>query len=285
VFPTQFGYERPDSVQAAVKLLAENPGAKILAGGHSLLPAMKLRLAMPESLVDLNAVSSLRGISSNGAITIGAMTTYNQLADSETLRSVTIIREAARLVGDPQVQSRGTIGGSLAHSDPAADFTAIMLALGAELKALGPSGERTIAIDDFFVDLFTTTLADDEVLTEIVVSLPGGNIGTAYEKQRHPASGYAVAGVAVLLSIDGDTCRDARIAVTGATTKATRATAAEDALKGQSLGDEIIRQAADVAAQGLDLNGDAFASEDYRRHLVGVLTGRAVRRALEDARG
>lgn len=285
MFPTQFGYERPDSVQAAVKFLAENPGAKVLAGGHSLLPAMKLRLAMPESLVDLNGVSSLRGISSNGAITIGAMTTYNQLAESDALRGITMIREAARLVGDPQVQSRGTIGGSLAHSDPAADFTAIMLALGAELKALGPSGERKIPIDDFFVDLFTTTLGDDEVLTEITVSLPDGNVGTAYEKQRHPASGYAVAGVAVLLSIDGDTCRDARIAVTGATTKATRSTAAENGLKSKTLDDQTIQRATDIAAQGLDLNGDAFASEEYRRHLVGVLTGRAIRRALEDARG
>lgn len=285
MFPTQFGYERPDSVQAAVKLLAENPGAKILAGGHSLLPAMKLRLAMPDSLIDLNAISSLRGVTSNGAITIGAMTTYNQLADADALRGIAMIQEAAHLVGDPQVQSRGTIGGSLAHSDPAADFTAIMLALGAELKALGPSGERKIAIDDFFVDLFTTTLGDDEVLTEITVALPDGNVGTAYEKQRHPASGYAVAGVAVLLMIDGDTCRDARIAVTGATTKATRATAVEDGLKGQTLDDQTIQQATDVAAQGLDLNGDAFASEAYRRHLVGVLAGRAIRRALEDATG
>ncbi|HEV2109299.1 MAG TPA: xanthine dehydrogenase family protein subunit M [Thermomicrobiales bacterium] len=285
MFPTQFGYHRPESVQEAVKLLQENPDAKVLAGGHSLLPAMKLRLAMPEALIDLHAISALRGVTANGAITIGAMTTYNQLAESPELRAISMIGEAARLVGDAQVQVRGTLGGSLAHSDPAADYTAIMLAIGAQLKAVGPNGERSIDIEDFFVDLFTTSLADDEILTEIVVSPPGGSVGTAYEKQRHPASGYAVAGVAAVIELDGETCRGARIAVTGATTKATRASAAEEALIGQPLDEKTIQRAADVAGQGLELNGDAFASEEYRRHLVGVLTKRAVSRAREDARG
>lgn len=284
MFPTTFDYYRPESVDDAIQLLQDHPGAKILAGGHSLLPAMKLRLALPEALVDLNRIDALRGVSANGDISIGAMTTYDQLAEADDLSVLSIIGEAARLVGDSQVQNRGTIGGSLAHSDPAADYTAIMLALGATLTAIGPNGKRSIAIDDFFVDLFTTTLAEDEILTEIQIAAPSGNVGTAYEKQRHPASGYAVAGVAVLLHMDGDTCSDVRIAVTGATTKATRATTAEDALKGQTLNDTTMAKAANVASEGLDLNGDAFASEEYRRHLIGVLTGRALLRAREDAR-
>lgn len=285
MFPTQFDYHRPETVDEAIKTLQENPGAKILAGGHSLLPAMKLRLALPEALIDLNRIDALRGVSVNGGITIGAMTTYDQLADASDLKSLSLIGEAARMVGDPQVQSRGTLGGSLAHNDPASDYTAIMLALGASLKAIGPNGERSIDIDDFFVDLFTTTLAEDEVLTEIHLESPSGTVGTAYEKQRHPASGYAVVGIAAVLHMDGDTCKQARIAVTGATTKATRATAAEDALIGKTLDDNAIEQAAKVAGQGLEINGDAFASEEYRRHLVGVMTRRALVHAREDARG
>lgn len=284
MFPTTFGYHRPESVGDAIKMLQDNPGAKILAGGHSLLPAMKLRLALPEAVIDLNHIDALRGVSANGEITIGAMTTYDQLAQAADLGPWSLIGEAARLVGDPQVQNRGTLGGSLAHSDPAADYTAIMLALGATLTAMGPDGTRSIEIDDFFVDLFTTTLAEDEVLTAVRLASPAGTIGTAYEKQRHPASGYAIVGIAAVLHMDGDTCRDARIAVTGATTKATRATAAEDALKGTGLDDAAVDKAAEVAAQGLELNGDAFASEEYRRHLVGVLTRRALVRARDDAR-
>lgn len=285
MFPTRFGYHRPESVDDAIKLLQDNPGAKILAGGHSLIPAMKLRLAVPDALIDLNHIDALRGISTNGDITIGAMTTYDQLAGAAELQPWSLIGEAARLVGDPQVQNRGTLGGSLAHSDPASDYTAIMLALGAKLTAIGPNGKRSIDIDDFFVDLFTTTLQEDELLTEIQVAAPSGTVGTAYEKQRHPASGYAVVGIAAVLHMDGDTCREARIAVTGATTKATRATGAEDALKGKEVNDETIDAAAQVAGEGLELNGDAYASEAYRRHLVGVLTRRALVHAREDARG
>lgn len=285
MFPTRFGYHRPESVDDAIKLLQDNPGAKILAGGHSLIPAMKLRLAVPDALIDLNHIDALRGISTNGDITIGAMTTYDQLAGAAELQPWSLIGEAARLVGDPQVQNRGTLGGSLAHSDPASDYTAIMLALGAKLTAIGPNGKRSIDIDDFFVDLFTTTLQEDELLTEIQVAAPSGTVGTAYEKQRHPASGYAVVGIAAVLHMDGDTCREARIAVTGATTKATRATGAEDALKGKEVNDETIDATAQVAGEGLELNGDAYASEAYRRHLVGVLTRRALVHAREDARG
>ena len=281
MFPNQFDYHRPASVDEAVALLTADPDAKLLAGGHSLVPAMKLRLASPTALVDLSGVEGLTGIQANGKVTIGAMTTYATLRDSRELAAaLPIIPETADNVGDPAVQARGTLGGALAHADPAADFTAIFLALDGSVDVTGSGGSRTIGADDLFVDLFTTDLAPDEIITS--VSFPAQKPGTvsAYEKFRHPASGYAVVGIAVVVKAGTDGVVDsARIAVTGATSKATRASAAEAALKGKKLTDESIAAAAAVAAEGLEINGDHFASEDYRRHLIGVLTGRALKRA------
>jgi carbon-monoxide dehydrogenase medium subunit len=280
VFPNQFEYHRPNSVQAAAGLLAADPEAKLLAGGHSLLPAMKLRLASPSSLVDLGGVSGLDSIDTSGPVTFGAMTTYAAIRDSrEVKNALPILAEAADNVGDPAVQARGTIGGALAHSDPAADFTAIFLALDGSVDVTGTNGTRTIAADDLFVDLFTTALEADEIITS--VSFPAADgAGMAYEKFRHPASGYAVVGVAVKVSKGADgNVESARIAVTGAPSKATRATAAEQALVGKALEDAAIDAAAAVAADGMEINGDHFASEEYRRHLIGVLTGRALRQA------
>jgi carbon-monoxide dehydrogenase medium subunit len=242
---------------------------------------MKLRLASPAALVDLGGIDGLRSISTNGGVTIGAMTTYAQLRDSNELASrLPIVSETANNVGDPQVQNKGTLGGALAHADPAADFTAVMLALGASVKAVGPNGERTIAADDLFVDLLTTALAADEVLTEISVPAGQGKVGMAYEKFRHPASGYAVVGVAAVVPVDGQgNAASPRIAVTGATSKATRATAAEQALNGKPLTDQTIAAAAAAAANGLDLNRDHFASAEFRGHLIEVFTKRALERA------
>lgn len=281
MFPTQFAYHRPTSVQDAVKLLSGDPDAKIVAGGHSLLPAMKLRLASPSALVDIGRIEGLRGIRVNGDVRIGAMTTYQELIDSGELRDrLPILAETASNVGDPQVQARGTLGGSLAHADPAADLTAVILALGGEVTVMGSGGERTIAADDLFVDLLTTSLQPDEVLTEISIPAPGGRRAMAYEKHRHPASGYAVVGVAAVLDLANDgTCRQARIAVTGATSKATRASAAEQALAGKPLDASTIADAAAVAADGLEINGDHYASAEYRRHLIGVFTRRVLERA------
>jgi carbon-monoxide dehydrogenase medium subunit len=279
VFPNQFDYHRPESVQAAATLLAADPDAKLLAGGHSLLPAMKLRLASPSSLVDLGAIDGLVGIDAAGKITIGAMTTYAMLRDSRELsRVLPMVTEAADNVGDPAVQARGTLGGALAHSDPAADFTAIFLALNGSVDVTGAQGSRTIAADELFVDLFTTALQPDEIITSVSFQAPG--TGMAYEKFRHPASGYAVVGVAAVVGAgSGGTVDWARIAVTGATSKATRAANAEQAVVGRRLDAESIAAAAALAGDGLEINGDYFASEDYRRHLVGVLTGRALTRA------
>jgi aerobic carbon-monoxide dehydrogenase medium subunit len=279
VYPSQFEYERPSTVQEAVAILAGNPEAKVLAGGHSLIPAMKLRLAMPGTLVDIGRIGDLKGITVNGGARIGAMTTYVELEDSTELTSAfPIIKETVNIVGDPAVRSRGTLGGSLAHSDPAADFTAVMLALGASVSVTGPNGDREINADDLFVDLLTTSLEPEEILTAITI--PGLNgAGAAYEKHAHPASGYAVAGVAAVIKVDGGTISSARIAVTGATSKATRASAVEAALVGKPANAETIAAAAALAADGLELNGDVYASAEYRAQLLKVLARRAVTRA------
>lgn len=261
-------------------MLSANPDAKVLAGGHSLIPAMKLRLAMPAALVDIGRIDTLRGISVNGgSATIGAMTTYVEIEDSaELARAFPVVAETVRIVGDPSVRSRGTLGGSLAHSDPAADFTAVMLALGASVKATGPNGEREIPADDLFVDLLTTSLDPEEIITAITIP-PLNGAGAAYEKHAHPASGYAVVGVAAAVKAEGGTISSARIAVTGATSKATRAIAAEGALVGNPANAETIAAAAAIAADGLEINGDVYASADYRGHLVTVLARRALTRA------
>jgi carbon-monoxide dehydrogenase medium subunit len=281
VFPNQFAYHKPDSVGAAAALLASDPEAKVLAGGHSLVPAMKLRLASPSALVDLAGIGGLAGVDLSGPVKIGAMTTYATLRDSaEVARVLPMVSEAANNVGDPAVQARGTLGGALAHSDPAADFTAIFLALNGSVDVTGSSGSRTIGADDFFVDLFTTALQPDEIITSVSFPSPKAGTGMAYEKFRHPASGYAVVGVAAVVGTDANGVVDsARIAVTGATSKATRATGAEQTLMGKRLDDEAIAAATAAAADGLEINGDPFASADYRRHLIGVLTGRALTRA------
>lgn len=281
MFPNQFEYQRPDSVQAAAGLLAADPDAKLLAGGHSLIPAMKLRLASPSSLVDLGGIEGLVGIDAAGTIAIGAMTTYAMLRDSRELsRVLPMVTDAADNVGDPAVQARGTLGGGLAHSDPAADFTAIFLALNGSVDVTGTNGTRTIGADDLFVDLFTTALQPDEIITSVSFPAPDSGTGMAYEKFRHPASGYAVVGVAAVVTTGSDgNVASARIAITGAPSKATRASESEQLLQGKKLNDELIAAAAAAAANGLDINGDHFASEEYRRHLVGVLTGRALTRA------
>jgi carbon-monoxide dehydrogenase medium subunit len=277
VIPAAFDYIRPSTVEDAVDALADaGDEGKALAGGQSLLPVLRLRLAAPALLVDLGGLSQLRGIREDGDMfVIGAMTTHAELAAS----SVPLLSQAAATVGDRQVRHLGTLGGSLAHADPAGDLPTAAVALDAQLVVAGPNGKRTVQASDFFVDLFTTALEADEIITS--VSFPAADgAGIAYEKFRHPASGYAVVGVAVKISRGADGNVDsARIAVTGATSKATRATAAEQALVGKALDDAAIDAAAAVAANGLEINGDHFASEEYRKHLIGVLTGRALRKA------
>lgn len=284
MFPAEFAYHRATSVQDAVAFLSANPDAKVLAGGHSLIPAMKLRLATPAALVDIGRIEALHAIAvgEDGA-TIGAMATYNDVRDNaEIARVYPILPEAIANIGDAQVRERGTVAGSLAHADPAADLTAVFLALNGSVSVTGPQGDREVQADDLFVDLWTTSLAPDEIITSVNLPAPPKSNGMAYEKHPHPASGYAVVGIAVVLGFGADkTCQSARVAVTGATSKATRLTGVEDALTGQTLTSELISSAAAQASNGLDINGDLYASVDYRAHLVDVLT----RRALTSAAG
>ena len=284
MIPAQFDYEAPNTLDDALNLLAANPDdAKILAGGHSLLPAMKLRLAQPALLVDIGRIRDLAYIREEGGqILIGAMTTHYQLESSALLKEICpLLPECASHIGDVQVRNKGTIGGSVAHADPAGDWPAAIIALEAELVAVGKDGERTIEAADFFVDLLTTSLAPGEILREIRVSKPAGRFGHSYQKVRHPASGFAVVGVAVALQVGaGGECERAGIGVTGVASKAYCATAVEQALQGQPLNQQTIAAAAAHASEGVDANSDLYASEDYRRHLAQVYT----RRALEAAR-
>lgn len=285
MIPAQFDYARANTLDEALNLLAQNEDAKILAGGHSLIPAMKLRLTQPPLLIDIGRIKDLSYIrEEDGQIRIGAMTTHYQIESSDLLKQICpLLPECASHIGDMQVRNKGTIGGSLAHSDPAADWPAAILALNAELVAVSKNGERTIKADDFFVDLLTTALEPGEILREIRVNKNGTR--QAYVKMPHPASGFAVVGVAANLLVNGSNeCQSASIGITGVSSKAYRASAVEGALNGASLNDDTIQSAAAHATEGEDVNGDLFASADYRRHLAEVYTKRAIEAAIKRAR-
>jgi carbon-monoxide dehydrogenase medium subunit len=282
MIPAQFHYEAPTTIDEALTLLAANPDeAKILAGGHSLIPAMKLRLAQPGLLVDIGRIKDLAYIREEGdRISIGAMTTHYQLESSSLLKKVCpLLPECASQIGDVQVRNKGTIGGSVAHSDPAGDWPAAILALNAQMIVVGGKGERTINADDFFVDLLTTALTPGEILREIVIPKPSGRFGHSYQKVRHPASGFAVVGVAVALTLTDSSCESAGVGITGVGSKAYRAAAVEKALQAKSLNDQTIVEAASQATAGIEANSDLYASEDYRRHLAQVYTKRAIQAA------
>jgi carbon-monoxide dehydrogenase medium subunit len=286
MYSSQFDYYRASTVQEAVQLLQAHPGAKLLAGGHSLLPQMKLRVAQPPALIDISHAKDLAGVSLEGdKLKIGAGTTYASLASSAVIREhCPILGEAAAQIGDPHVRNRGTIGGSLAHADPAADLPTVAVALGATLTALGPRGSREIAAADFFTDLFTTALGEDEVLTTITVRAYGSGTGGAYFKHDHPASGYAVVGVAAIVMASGGRCSGASVVVGGATPNPARATAAEAALKGQALNAANIAAAAAKVSEAIsDPLSDYYASGEYRRHLATVLAKRALTSAAKRA--
>ncbi len=283
MYPAQFEYFRPTTVDEAVKLLAQHgDDAKLLAGGHSLIPAMKLRLAQPKAVVDLGRIANLSYIrESGGRFAIGAMTTHADVQASSVLRArCPLLPETASHIGDMQVRNKGTIGGSIAHSDPAGDWPAAILALNADLVLVGPNGERVVKAADFFLDLLTTDLRPGEILREIRVEKPSGRFGQAYQKVPHPASGFAVVGVAVHLSLNDDgSCKAAQIGVTGVGAKAYRAQGDEAALAGKSLDDQTISAAVAHVCDGIDPNSDLYASSDYRCHLAQVHAKRAIQAA------
>jgi carbon-monoxide dehydrogenase medium subunit len=288
MIPAQFDYQAPATLEEAVSLLSSDlDGAKILAGGHSLIPAMKLRLAQPQLLVDIARIKSLAYIrEEDDKILIGATTTHYQLESSDLLKQICpLLPECAKSIGDVQVRNKGTIGGSIAHSDPAGDWPAAVLALGAELVLVGPNGERTERAEDFFVDLLTTSLLPGEILREIRIQKPTGKFGQAYQKVAHPASGFAVVGVAVHLVLNDDgSCKSAAIGVTGVGTKAFRAQAVEAALAGTSLDDNAIATAVTHVCDGIDPNADLYASSEYRCHLAQVHARRAIQAAKANAK-
>ncbi|HEX6715562.1 MAG TPA: xanthine dehydrogenase family protein subunit M [Pyrinomonadaceae bacterium] len=283
MIPAQFDYKAPATLDEAVALLASDlDGAKVLAGGHSLIPAMKLRLAQPQLLVDIARIKSLAYIREEGdQILIGATTTHYQLESSDLLKRICpLLPACAKSIGDVQVRNKGTIGGSLAHSDPAGDWPAAVLALDGELVLVGPNGERSVKAENFFVDLLTTDLQPGEILREVRIKKPLGRFGQAYQKVPHPASGFAVVGIAAHLTLDGSgACQSAGIGVTGVGVKAYRAKAVEAALTGTTLDDNTLASAVTHVCDGIDPNADLYASSDYRCHLAQVHTRRAIQAA------
>jgi aerobic carbon-monoxide dehydrogenase medium subunit len=282
MYPAPFDYQAPETLNQAVSLLAQNKDAKLLAGGHSLLPLMKLRLAHPSMLVDIGRINELSGIRDMGNwIALGALTTHSQVQWSELVREhCPVLSAAASLIGDMQVRNRGTIGGSLAHADPAADYPAVILALGAEIDAFGPKGKRTIKAEDLFTGLLTTALSPEEIITEVrVPKTSKAGVGAAYDAMPHPASRYAVVGVGVWLKMEGSKVGDVRVGITGAANHAARASGMENALKGNDLDHKLEESASALAADGLTCLSDIFASSDYRAHLVRVYARRALSKA------
>ena len=277
MIPAEFDYAAPDSLEEAIRLLGEGgEDAKLLAGGHSLLPLMKLRLAAPSLLVDLRKVPGLSGIErSNGGWQIGAMTRHAEIAASSDLG---VVATAAGSVADQQVRNRGTIGGSLAHGDPASDLPAVVLALEGSVTVQGPSGTREIAASELFQDYLTTALEPTEVITSITLPAMDG-YGFGYEKFVRRAEDWAMVGVSAVVKSSGGTCEDVRVGLTHMGSTPLRATAVEEALRGQSLSPESIAAAAEQAAEGTDPPGDLNATPEYKQHLARVLT----RRALEAA--
>ncbi len=281
MIPTAFEYHRPDSLHDAVSLLNEHgDNAKILAGAHSLLPAMKLRLAQPKVIIDLGRLAELNFIQEReGRIVIGAMVTHHEIETSSLVRlKCPLLHAVAPQIGDPQIRNRGTLGGSLAHADPAGDWPAAILALDAEIQTLGPEGPRTIPARKFFVDLFQTALHPNEIISEILVPCTSNSV--AYVKSAQRASGFAIAGVAVVID---PIQKKVQVGITGVAAKPYRAASVESTLDGQTLTPELIVAAAHKATYRRDVLGDLHASADFRRHLAQVNTRRALEMAAARA--
>ncbi len=288
MIPGTFDYHAPSTVDEAIKLLSSlGDEAKLLAGGHSLLPMMKLRFATPAHLIDLNRIDKLRGIrEQNGMVHIGAMTTENDLIASQLLRDkCPLLPEAAMLISDPQVRNCGTIGGDIAHGDPGNDHPAVMLASEVQFVLQGPGGERTVSADGFFHGLYYTELAADEILTEIHIPIPAKGSGYAYSKLKRKTGDFATAAAAVVLQLDGKTCKKITIALTNAAPTALRATEAEALLTGKAIDDALIEEAAQKAMTICDPAEDMRGDREYKIHMAGEMTRRAIRQALARAGG
>jgi carbon-monoxide dehydrogenase medium subunit len=296
MYPPKFNYYRAASVDEALSLLQEHPGAKLLAGGHSLLPLMKIRLADPGTLIDIGRIGELKGISrqDDDTVRIGALTPHAAIAQSKLLPHALV--EAAGMIGDPAVRNRGTIGGNIAHADPASDLPTVLLALNATILITGPRstgnggghGARTtqaVPASDFFTGFFATTLAEDEIVVAVDIPVGQEGTGSAYAKLANPASRYAMVGAAAVVTLQGGTCTYASVAVGGLTPNATKAPSVEASLTGQTLNDEVIESAAAAVDHDLgdQILGDIHASADYRRSIAPVFVARALREAAQRA--
>jgi carbon-monoxide dehydrogenase medium subunit len=287
MIPGDFNYFAPTSVQEAASLLAEHgSGAKILAGGQSLIPAMRFRLSLPETIIDINNLTALQYVrEDNGHLAIGALTREATIEESSVVNGgYSMLADAAQVIADPIVRNMATVGGNLAHADPANDHPAVMLAYNAQLVATGKQGTRTIPIDSFFVDLFTNALQDGELLTEIRIPKPASRSGGAYIKLERKVGDYAISAAAVQLTMDGDRCVAARIGLTNVNPVPMRAKNAEQALIGNRVTDEVIEAAGVASAAECDPSPDLRGSIDYKRDITRVLTKRAIRTAIERAR-
>jgi carbon-monoxide dehydrogenase medium subunit len=289
MIPATFDYIVPQSLDEAVHALAAGgEEAKLLAGGHSLLPLLKLRLANPKLLIDLSRIPGLSNISQqDDKIVVGALATHYQIESSELLKTKCLLLcQTARAIGDVQVRNRGTIGGSLTHADPSADWPAAILALGAELKLSGPEGERQIAAEEFFLGTMTTAIEPTEILTEIRLPVASRRYGSAYLKMAQQASGFAVVGVAVWLRLaQSGRCEDIGVGVTGLSEKPFRARRVEERLRGNKLTPKLIEESAAHVAEGSDPLEDLHASAKFRAHLARVYTSRAIQEATKQVRG
>jgi carbon-monoxide dehydrogenase medium subunit len=284
VIPQEFDYSRPTTVQEAVDLLADGE-AKVLAGGMSLIPLMKLRLSAPEHVVDLGRIPELNRIAEDGgSLHLGALLTHYQVASSGLVQEkCPLMAETAAHIGDAQVRNMGTLGGSAAHADPAADYPAALCALQAKVRLVRKDSERVMGIEDFFVDALTTAVEPEEIITELVLPIEEPGTGVSYQKLRQPASGFAIVGVAARVRKAGGKITMARIGVTGLGATAYRATGVEALLEGSEGSQADVAKASAAVDEGIDANSDLHASSDYRKHVARVYTARAVHAALQGA--
>ncbi len=284
MIPAKFDYVRADSIEQAVQLLQESDGeGKLIAGGHSLLPLMKFRLTEPGKLIDISRISELKGVRKAGErIIVGAMTTHREAAADPVIKEhIPVLAQAARQVGDIQIRNRGTVGGNIAHADPAADLPAAAIVLDAELTIQGEDGEETMSLDSFIIGPLITMMPENSIVTNVTFAIPPSHTKSTYLKYFHPASGYPVVGVAVVAGTSSDGKIDyIKVGITGAGDMVFRAEAVEDALMGQTPSESVIESAAGLAAESADMGSDLFASEEYREQLCKIYTARALKSVL-----
>ena len=287
MYPSECDYHRADSLEEAVRLLGEHPDARLLAGGHSLIPMMKLRLAQPAVLIDIGRLGELRGIGAeNGVVSVGALATHAEIAGSDLLgRHCPLLAEAAAQIADPMVRNKGTLGGNIAHADPGSDLPGVLVALDATIHLHGADGARTVAAREFFTGLLTTAMAPGEVLVHVEAAAQGAGCASAYLKVEHPASGYAICGAAAAVRMEGGAVASADLAFNGVTATPLLAAAVTEALVGGDGSDAAIDAAVGAHLAVADPMGDLHASGEYRAHLAAVYGRRALKRARERAAG